>query len=48
VKLGPIAAAMNEIKYKGWIVMETSSPSKDAVADAKRNAETIRKLFGMA
>ncbi|MFQ5809096.1 MAG: sugar phosphate isomerase/epimerase family protein [Armatimonadota bacterium] len=48
VKLEPIAAAMKEIGYKGWIVLETSNPSNDGVADAKRNAETIRKLFGMA
>jgi L-ribulose-5-phosphate 3-epimerase len=45
VKLEPIVAAMKEINYKGWIVLETSNPSKNKVADDKRNAETIRKLF---
>jgi len=42
-----IAAAVHQIGYQGWIVMETSSPSKDRVADANRNADYIRKLFGM-
>src|SRR5271157_125644 len=35
----PIAAAIKEIGYRGWIVLETSNPSHDAVADVKRNAE---------
>jgi sugar phosphate isomerase/epimerase len=47
VKFEPIAAAVKDIGYQGWIVLETSSPSKDRVADARRNAEFIRKLFGM-
>ena len=45
VKFEPIAAALKEINFKGWIVLETSSPSKDAVADVKRNAEFARRLF---
>ena len=45
VKWDPIAAAMKEIGYQGWIVLESSSPSKDRVADDKKNAEYIRKLF---
>ena len=48
VKFEPIAAAIKEIGYQGWIVMETSNPSKDAVADAKRNAAYIRRLFAMS
>ena len=47
VKWDPIVAAMNDIGYKGWIVLETSSPSKDRIADARRNADYIRKLFGV-
>jgi L-ribulose-5-phosphate 3-epimerase len=43
-----VADAMREINYSGWIILETNSPSKDPVADAKRNAEFIRKLFGMS
>lgn len=48
VKYEPIAAAIKDIGYQGWIVMETSNPSKDGVADAKRNAEYIRRLLGMS
>jgi sugar phosphate isomerase/epimerase len=44
-KFGPIAAAIREVKYHGWIVLETSSPSKNAVADVKRNADYTRSLF---
>ena len=44
----PVAAAIREIGYQGWIVLETSSPSKDRVADARRNAQFVRKLFGMS
>ena len=41
----PIAAAIKEIGYRGWIVLETSNPSHNAVADVKRNAEYTRELF---
>jgi sugar phosphate isomerase/epimerase len=41
----PIAAAIKEIGYEGWIVLETSSPTGNAIADAKRNAEYTRRLF---
>ncbi len=44
-KFEPIAATIREIDYRGWIVLETSSPSQDAVADAKRNGDYVRKLF---
>lgn len=47
IKFEPIAAAIKDIGYQGWIVLETSNPSKDGVADAKRNAEFICRLFGM-
>ncbi len=40
-----IAAAVRDIGYSGWIVLETSSPSKDGVADARRNGHYVRKLF---
>ncbi|MCL5270232.1 MAG: sugar phosphate isomerase/epimerase [bacterium] len=42
----PIVAALKDIGYAGWIVLETSSPSKDPVADARRNAEFVRRLLG--
>ncbi|HKI16985.1 MAG TPA: sugar phosphate isomerase/epimerase family protein [Isosphaeraceae bacterium] len=45
LRFEPIAAAIKEIGYRGWIVLETSSPTGDAVADVKRNAEYTRTLF---
>ncbi len=47
IRFPEIAAAIHEIGYRGWIVMETNNPSKDAVADARRNAAFIRKLLSM-
>jgi L-ribulose-5-phosphate 3-epimerase len=47
IQFEPIAAAVKAIGYKGWIVMETANPSKDAVADAKRNGAYLRRLFGI-
>jgi sugar phosphate isomerase/epimerase len=41
----PIVAALNDINYAGWIVLETSNPSKNAVADTRRNAEFVRQLY---
>ncbi len=41
----PIAAAIREAGYQGWIVLETSSPSQNAVADAKRNGDYTRSLL---
>jgi sugar phosphate isomerase/epimerase len=43
----PIVAALREINYQGWIVLETSSPAKDPVADARRNAEFVRRLCAL-
>jgi sugar phosphate isomerase/epimerase len=45
LRFAPIAAAIKEIGYRGWIVLETSSPTGDAVADARRNATYARSLF---
>jgi len=42
-----VAAAVNDIGYRGWIVLETTHPSKKPVEDVKRNAAFVRKLFGM-
>jgi len=41
----PIVAALNDIRYKGWIVLETSNPSKNPVPDTRRNAGFIRRLY---
>jgi sugar phosphate isomerase/epimerase len=47
IQFEPIASAIKAIGYQGWVVMETANPSKDAVADAKRNGAYIRRLFGI-
>ena len=47
VKMPPIAEALHAIDYHGWIVLETSCPSKDAEADCRRNATFVRKLMGL-
>jgi sugar phosphate isomerase/epimerase len=48
IQFEPIAAAIKAIGYKGWVVMETANPSKDPVADARRNGAYIRHLFGLS
>ncbi len=40
-----VAAAIRDIGYAGWIVLETSSPSKNGIADARRNGDFVRALF---
>jgi sugar phosphate isomerase/epimerase len=40
-----VTAAIKDIGYNGWIVLETSAPSQDPFADAKRNADFVRTLF---
>jgi sugar phosphate isomerase/epimerase len=47
ISFEPIAAALQDINYQRWIVLETTSPSGNPVADAQRNAAFVRKLFGM-
>ena len=47
VKMEPVAEALHAINYQGWIVLETSNPSKDAIADCKRNGDFARKLMGL-
>ena len=42
--LKAIATALKAIDYKSWIIPETSRPTKNALADAKKNVGTIRKL----
>ena len=48
VKMEPIAEAIADIGYEGWVVLETSIPSKDRDADFKKNAAYVRTLLGMA
>jgi len=40
-----IVGTLKEIGYGGWIVLETSSPSQDVVADTRTNLQYVRKLF---
>lgn len=40
-----VATAVREIRFGGFVVLETSSPSKDVVADVKRNADFVRSLL---
>jgi L-ribulose-5-phosphate 3-epimerase len=46
--LAPVIAAIQAIKYQGWCVLETSTPSKDREGDFKNNANRLRKAFGVA
>jgi sugar phosphate isomerase/epimerase len=46
IQFPAIAEAIQQVGYRGWIVLETANPSGDAVADAKRNGAYVRKLFG--
>jgi len=40
-----MAQELSGIGYRGWYVLETSSPSKDIVADTRANIEYVRKTF---
>jgi L-ribulose-5-phosphate 3-epimerase len=46
VQMPPVAQALKDIDYQGWIVLETANPTKNAVADCQRNANFIRQLMG--
>ncbi|UCD29788.1 MAG: sugar phosphate isomerase/epimerase [Planctomycetota bacterium] len=43
-----VAATIKEIGYQGWITLETSNPSRDVIADTKRNVKFVRGLFAGA
>jgi sugar phosphate isomerase/epimerase len=45
VDMDGVAASMAAIGYAGWVVLETSCPSKDRDADFTRNAAYARKLL---
>jgi sugar phosphate isomerase/epimerase len=42
-----LAQAYYDIGYRGWIVLETPSPSGDIVADTRANIEYVRQTFRM-
>ncbi len=43
-----VAGMLQDVGYKGWLVLETSAPSKDIVADTKRNLAFAKKAFGVS
>jgi sugar phosphate isomerase/epimerase len=45
IKWPEVAAMLKEVGYKNWLTLETGSPTKDRVADAKKNLEYLKKLF---
>lgn len=40
-----VAKAIRDIDYRGWLMLETVSPSKDIEADARRNLAFARHVF---
>ncbi len=42
-----MAQEFYDISYRGWYVLETSSPTKDIVADTRANIEYVKKTFRM-
>lgn len=40
-----VADTLVDIEYKNWVVLETSAPSNDVVADARRNLKYAEELF---
>ena len=47
IQLEPIAESIMAIGYNGWIVLETSCPSRDPEVDCRRNVATVRRLFDL-
>jgi L-ribulose-5-phosphate 3-epimerase len=45
IKWPEVAALLKDIGFRGWLTLETASPSRDVVADAKKNLEYLKKLF---
>ncbi len=43
--LAAVAAAVRDIDYNGWLVLETESPSGDVEQDTKTNLAFARKVF---
>lgn len=40
-----VAAAIRDIEYRGWLVLETASPSEDVEKDTKTNLAYVKKVF---
>jgi sugar phosphate isomerase/epimerase len=45
VDVGACVKAIHDIRYEGWLILETGAPSKDVEADTRRNAEYLKKLL---
>lgn len=48
VKMEPVAEAIAAIEYAGWVVLETSIPSKNRDEDFKKNVAYTRRLLKVA
>jgi sugar phosphate isomerase/epimerase len=42
-----LAAEYYQSGYRGWVVLETESPSQDVIADTRANIEYVRNTFRM-
>lgn len=42
-----VAAAIRDIEYRGWLVLETESPTKDVEKDTTANLAYLKKVFGI-
>ncbi len=40
-----VAAAVKDIGYRGWMILETQSPTGDVVADTQKNLAYVKKLY---
>jgi len=40
-----VVATLKQINYPGWIVLETSSPTKNVLVDTQANLRYVRRLF---
>jgi len=45
IKWPEVAGLLKDIGYRGWLVLETSSPSRNVEADSRKNLEYLKKLF---
>lgn len=45
IDIPAVAAAVREIEFEGWLVLETTSPTKDVEKDTKVNLEYLKKVF---
>ncbi len=48
VAMEPVAEALDDIGYRGWVVLETAIPTGDRDADFRRNVEFVRTLLDIA